>query len=95
MTAETLNLEDTADLLKAEADTIMQLARAGKLPGAKIGKAWVFMRSDVLAFLRKEIDESTAVRRSKTAQPQILGVATQKRAHGRSKPRPVLPELPQ
>jgi excisionase family DNA binding protein len=93
MHAETLNLEQAADLLKAEADTVMQLARSGKLPGAKIGKAWVFLRCDVLAFLRKEIDESTAARRGKTAHPPILGTVTQKPAHGRFKPRPVLPDL--
>lgn len=93
MTTETLNIEQTADLLYAEADTVMQLARSGKLPGAKIGKAWVFLRSDVLAFLRREIDDSTAARRSKTAHPPILGTVTQKPAHGRSKPRPVLPDL--
>lgn len=94
MFIETLDLEEAASLMKAEADTIMQLARTGELPGAKIGKAWVFMRSDVIAYLRKKIDADTQDRRKKSANPPILGFIVAKPAHGRSKPRPELPDLP-
>ena len=71
----------------------MQLARVGKLPGAKIGKAWVFMRSDVIAYLRKKIDADTYDRRKKAASPSILGFVVPKPAHGLSRPRPELPDL--
>ncbi|WP_404932255.1 helix-turn-helix domain-containing protein [Massilia atriviolacea] len=54
---------DVACFLHADAETIMQLARAGLLPGTRVGKAWIFLRADVLTFLRAKIDEDTAARR--------------------------------
>lgn len=88
---ETLDVEEAASLLKAETDTVMQLARAGDLPGAKIGKSWVFMRSDLISFLMKRIAEDTSIRRNNS--PKALGYVMQRPAHGRTKPRPVLPNL--
>lgn len=80
--------------MKAETDTVMQLARRGDLPGAKLGKRWVFMREDVLAFVRKKIDDDT-LRRRQDSQIPAVGLLMVKPAHGRIKPRPVLPGFPQ
>jgi hypothetical protein len=40
---ETWGLEKTAEFLRIHKDTLAERARAGEIPGAKIGRAWVFM----------------------------------------------------
>ena len=60
---ETLDVAEAAALLRAEAETIMQLAHKGELPGTRIGKSWVFLREDVLSFLKYQITKDTAERR--------------------------------
>ena len=71
---ETLDLQGVAILFRAEPETIAQYARSGELPGTKMGKSWVFLREDVLAFLRKRILEETKERRGRrtdhAASPQ-------------------------
>jgi excisionase family DNA binding protein len=93
MITETINLEQAAALMYAETDKIMQLARTGELPGVKIGKSWCFMRSDVIKFLREKIDAATKDRREESHK-QAVGIIVVKQPHGRSRPRPVLPDLP-
>jgi hypothetical protein len=39
----TLNLELAAALLLVHPITLQQMAKAGKVPGAKIGRRWVFI----------------------------------------------------
>src|SRR5690349_12750215 len=62
---ETLDLQGVATLFKAEPETVAQYARAGELPGTKMGKSWVFLREDVLEFLRKRIAVETEERLEK------------------------------
>lgn len=93
---ETLDLQGVATLFKAEPETIAQYARSGELPGTKMGKCWVFLRDDALAFLRKRIAQETENRRGKQSscpseeQPRAVIVANNKRTR-----RTVLPALPQ
>lgn len=63
-TFETMDLQTAAAYLGAKAETISQLARKGDLPGAQIGKGWIFLREDVLDFLRKRIAAETEARRA-------------------------------
>lgn len=96
-----MNTDDTMDsvqvgaLLRADPETIMQLARKGQLPGARIGKVWIFLRTDVLDFLKKKIEADTAERRkariSDPRQPSAVLVA-QPPVRRRTAP-PVLPNL--
>jgi hypothetical protein len=92
---ETLDLHGVAALCKAEPETIAQYARSGELPGTKMGKSWVFLRDDVLAFLRKRIAEETEMRRerciatSELVQPDSVLIRRKPKAR-----RTVLPELP-
>lgn len=44
-----LDLDGAAALLHVSAQTIRKQAAAGKLPGAKVGRTWVFVRSDLIA----------------------------------------------
>jgi excisionase family DNA binding protein len=49
--ADVLTTEEAADLLRVSTKTILALAREGALPGEKIGRAWRFLRADLLEHL--------------------------------------------
>lgn len=92
-TLETLDVAAVATLLHAEPDTIMQRASKGELPGTRSGKSWMFLRDDVLAFLKAQVDKDTAARRRRQTSPPVLAVAVPPPAHRRRTALPVLPPL--
>jgi excisionase family DNA binding protein len=49
---ETLDLEGAARLLKTHKSTIRTKAASGEIPGAKIGRCWVFIEADLMKYLR-------------------------------------------
>ena len=49
---EVLTTDEAAALLRVSTKTVLALAREGTLPGEKVGRAWRFLRSDVLAVVR-------------------------------------------
>lgn len=49
--AEVLTTEEAATLLRVSTKTILTLARDGALPGEKVGRAWRFLRADLLDYL--------------------------------------------
>lgn len=49
---EVLTTDEAAALLRVSTKTVLALAREGALPGEKVGRAWRFLRSDVLALVR-------------------------------------------
>jgi excisionase family DNA binding protein len=59
---KTFDLEECADYLKVNPTTVQGLAAQGKIPGAKIGRAWVFMEEDVADYLREQIRIQTRQR---------------------------------
>ena len=59
----THNIETAAAFLNVSADTMKDLAGSGVVPGAKIGKAWVFTDEALEEYLRSEIARQTAERR--------------------------------
>lgn len=63
-TFETMDLQTASAYLGAKTETISQLARKGELPGAQIGKGWIFLREDVLDYLRRRIAAETEARRA-------------------------------
>jgi hypothetical protein len=48
----TLTLNQAADFLKIHPQTLRTRALTGELPGAKIGKSWVFIEEDLAAAIR-------------------------------------------
>jgi excisionase family DNA binding protein len=56
---ETLCLEQAAQLLHISEDCLLRKARAGKVPGAKIGRRWVFVRADLIELIRTQAKERT------------------------------------
>jgi len=93
LSPEILDAVETAALLRVEAGTIMQLARKGELPGTRIGKSWVFLREDVMAFLKEQIARDTEARRRQHASQAAGAVIVSKPHNGRRTALPVLPAL--
>ncbi len=54
MESKTLDLKQAADLLNVHWQTLREMAKAGEIPGAKIGRSWVFVESDLLEFIRSK-----------------------------------------
>lgn len=42
-----LTVQETADLLRVDPDTVRRLARQRELPAVKVGKEWRFSRDEV------------------------------------------------
>lgn len=51
---KTLNLNEASNLLKLHSQTVRTKAKSGELPGAKLGKCWVFIESDLLNWIRSQ-----------------------------------------
>ena len=51
---DTLNLQEAARFLKIHPVTLQEKARAGEIPGAKIGKCWVFVEIDLVEYIRSQ-----------------------------------------
>ena len=69
---DTLNATQAADMLFADIETILILARSGELPGAKVGKSWVFLREDVIEFLRGRVRAETGQRKQPVLPDAVL-----------------------
>lgn len=57
---EVLTADEAAALLHVSTKTVLALARAGTPPGEKVGRAWRFVKSDVLAYVRGTLPPSGA-----------------------------------
>jgi excisionase family DNA binding protein len=57
---EVLTADEAALLLRVSTKTILALARQGTIPGEKVGRAWRFVRSDLIAYVRgsRQVDAS-------------------------------------
>lgn len=62
---ETINSESCAELLHCTPEQVEELARAGEIPGLKLGRSWLFVRSDLLAYLAEKARQEAQERRSK------------------------------
>jgi len=49
---KTLGLSDAAALLRLHPEELRQRAKTGRIPGAKVGRAWVFIEEDLADHLR-------------------------------------------
>lgn len=49
---ETCNLKEAAEILHCHPDTVRKLARSRQLVGRKVGRAWVFIRDELVNFIR-------------------------------------------
>jgi excisionase family DNA binding protein len=88
----TLDITEVATMLRADPETIMRLARTGELPAAHIGKSWVFLRDDVISYLKERILKETTGRRDRNASQTPLAISFPVQRASR---RTVLPRLPE
>ena len=49
---KTLGLHEAAAFLHCHPEELRRRAKAGGIPGAKAGRAWVFLEDDLAAYLR-------------------------------------------
>ena len=49
-----IRVDEAADLLSKHPDTVRTLLRKGELPGRKIGREWIMLKSELEKYLRKE-----------------------------------------
>ena len=49
---DTLDVAGAADYLKMSEDTVRRKARTGEIPGAKLGKRWIFIKEDLKDAIR-------------------------------------------
>jgi hypothetical protein len=49
---QTLDLKKASTLLKLHPQTVLQRARSGEIPAAKLGKCWVFIEEDLVNWIR-------------------------------------------
>ena len=86
----TLNLFECAEFLNIERTYALKLAGAGKLPGAKIGRAWVFLEDDLVEFLRAQVRDQMLQRQTEANE------VDKSREHqvtiGRPRTRPAIPK---
>jgi hypothetical protein len=55
---KTLDLKEAAAFLKMHPEEVRRRARLGQLPGAKVGKRWVFLEDDLVAYVRASCPSS-------------------------------------
>ncbi|MBA3504470.1 MAG: helix-turn-helix domain-containing protein [Betaproteobacteria bacterium] len=48
----TLDLQQAATFLRLHHEELRQRAKTGKIPGAKVGRRWVFVEDDLVSYLR-------------------------------------------
>lgn len=51
---DTINSEECAILLHCTTVQVEELARAGEIPGLKLGRSWLFVRADLLNYLAEK-----------------------------------------
>ena len=58
----TVNVKGAAELMFVDRTRVEDLIRSGDLPAAKIGKSYVMLQKDVLAYIERQIVAQTAER---------------------------------
>jgi hypothetical protein len=54
---QTLDLSQAAAFLRMHPEELRRRAKAGLIPGAKIGRAWVFLQSDLADYIRSRYSQ--------------------------------------
>ena len=83
----TFDIHQAADFLKVDRTTALELAQRGDIPGARIGRAWVFLREDLQDYLRDRVRQQTNKRREQ-AEADRYALAAAEPAESRRKGRP-------
>jgi len=71
----TLDIDECAEFLKVDRSTALRLAGGGELPGAKIGRAWVFLLDDLVEYLRTQVRSQARQRQAEADTDGALNKA--------------------
>ena len=66
---ETFDLVHAADFLKLHWQTLRKKAKSGEIPAAKLGRRWVFLKVDLVSYLRSHY----STRRPRSQVQQSVG----------------------
>ena len=102
----TLDLIECAEFLKIDRTTLLDIVHRGDILGAKIGRAWVFLEDDVVAYLREQVQAQTQKRieqirsgstttdeRVRRAITKQLSATDPRRPGRKARPLPRLPDF--
>jgi excisionase family DNA binding protein len=92
---KTYDINEVADFLKVDRSTALDLANLGALPGAKVGRAWVFMEDELVGYLRDVTRKQTQVRRANAEAIHVMGQAQHEPKPVRRSRRRTVPNLPE
>lgn len=76
---EVISDVECAAMLDCTVDQVRELSGAGELPGFKIGRAWRFIRSDLIAYLAEKARTEAEERRSRRAKRELVPEPKQRR----------------
>ena len=76
---ELLDAAAVATMLKINVKTVGQYAASGKIPGAKVGGAWLFFQADIMDWIRSQFKcpstsrqiPKTGISRSRTTERDL------------------------
>ena len=69
--SDTLNLQSASEYLNIGESTLQELVARGEVPGAKVGKSWVFHKDMMSDWLRAETIKQTENRKQARAASSI------------------------
>ena len=75
---ETIDSAQCAELLRCTPEQVEELARTGEIPGLKLGRSWLFVRADLLAYLAEKARKEAEERRSRR-QPGVMPMVKPRR----------------
>lgn len=81
---KTLGLKEAAALLLLAPESLRQMASAGKVPGARVGKRWVFLEGDLEEFIRSRYRKN---RQAPVMEAAICSIKEARRGGSISPPR--------
>lgn len=66
----TLTLEEAAVFLKMHPEEVRRRVKLGRLPGAKVGRRWVFLDLDLADYLRSLYQQAVTPKRIQLSEEQ-------------------------
>lgn len=78
-TSMTVGVKEAAEILRVHPKTVEELIGNGQIPAGKVGRAWVMMTRDVLAYVERVIIAQTAERLVATGRSPAAPVSRRRR----------------
>ncbi|UZR29477.1 helix-turn-helix domain-containing protein [Methylococcus mesophilus] len=86
---ETLDTVEAAELMRVSLGKMTELARTGEVPAVMLGTHYLFLRDELLEYLRTRAKEEQRLRREMADAARRMGdQAAEKRGRGRPRRRP-------